>query len=283
MSFMPPCRVLPTPPCKGRRRAAAPQVFLWHCPPPKSRTLVMLPPFFLFPSPSPVLCPGSQAQGHWGLPFPQSKESSDVHSPFCLAASGSCSRQGRQPGAAATACVLWSLIASPGPAQTGPGGRARTQPHLGPHRAADRERAPLPAAASPLEQAGWACFMGCALNSHHLAASHIWSLRWRKMKARWGVQRLVRHAGNAPSLWAGLPTWPFPSLGCCIPWLEELSLCAQNTRAALDVRRSAVVRRCFHLYLQTVAPILFRDRAWINFNTFQRYWWWPNTERVQGI
>lgn len=39
-----------------------------------------------------------------------------------------------------------------------------------------------------------------ALNSHHLAASHIWSPRRGKMKACWGVQRLVRHAGNAPSL-----------------------------------------------------------------------------------
>lgn len=98
------------------------------------------------------------------------------------------------------------------------------------------------------------------------------------MKACWGVQRLVRHAGNAPSLRAGLPTWPFSNLGSYISWAGgAIPVCVCELPgvhwlyAGVFVHKPGGVSRCLHLYLQTVGLIVFRDHAWINLNTFQRY------------
>lgn len=100
------------------------------------------------------------------------------------------------------------------------------------------------------EPVSWAA----ALNSHLTAASHIWSLRWRKMKAGRRVLGLVRHAGNAPSLWGRLRTWPSPNLDYYSLWLEEIFLERVHCTlpgmhlmyAGVFAHKQNVANRCLH-------------------------------------
>lgn len=125
-------------------------------------------------SPLPVVCTGSRAQGHRRLVFSPKQTHSDLQSPFCLVAAGSCSRRGRSQGRPPhLAC--FDLAVSSLPCQTRPVSRARTWPGPALLQTGNGPRCQEePPRWKRLDElVSWAA----ALNSHHLAASHIWSLR----------------------------------------------------------------------------------------------------------
>lgn len=281
--------------CKERCRAATPSSDTIHllsgCLP---STYLNSCPYFLFPVLHPCCARNSGHRGTEGSCFAQSKPSSALHSPFCLVAAGSCSRPGWEPGAAGTPCELWSrCFQSPVP-DTARVSQAQRQ---------------LPAAPGPAPH--W-CTEGRGLTARRsLPFGKGWLrlfhglLLWTPItllpptSGAWGEGRWKR-AGECRGLWGTLgmlpaseqgsrlghsPTWEVTSHG-----LEELSLCVCAnyqgctgcTLECLYINQGVLVG-IYTLYLQTVGLIVFRDHAWINLNTFQRYWWWPNTARVQGI
>lgn len=238
---MPPCSTLVMPPCKRRCRAAAPQVFLWHCPPltPTARPYVAS---FPFPALHPWCARDAKCRGTADCRFPRASPALRGPARFALwqpaAAAGGAgrgarggrrrppalisqrsglrARRGLWGGPAAAASRTWPGTA---PLRPGKGPRCREEP---------------PRWKRLDELVSWAG----ALNSRRPAASHICSPRWREMKGRWGCRGLWGTLGmlQPPSR---APAGPFPGLGSCIPGIRKaIPACVQTTRGALDVRCS---------------------------------------------